>query len=120
VAGVLLVVATVVVVLVVTAPGPLDAARAKYDRLQVGMAPGEVRDVLSDWEHVPSVGCFGAWTEMWEDGVSGASIVVDFNLTGPDLDPEVTNIRFDEGDQSFRAKAERLKGRLAHRLHHGP
>jgi hypothetical protein len=119
-AGLLLAAASLLAVLILTAPGPLDAARAKYDRLQVGMAQGEARDVLSDWQHLFSVGCFPFWTEVWEDRVSGASVVVDFNHSGPDSDAKVTEIRFVEGDQSFRAKVGRLKDRLAGKLHRGP
>jgi hypothetical protein len=114
VAGLLLVTAALVVVLVLTAPGPLDAARAKYQRIKVGMAQEQVDVILSDLSP-GAVMSSGRWQiTWWYDPRSGATISVDRDFAG-----RVTSKEFDEGDQSFRAQVDRLKGRLADRLPRG-
>lgn len=110
-AGVLLA-AVLVAMLLLTAPGPLDAARAKYDRIEVGMSEGEVKEILIDYWPTPAVGNVRFWSMGWYDQRSEATIIVDF-----DVDGRVTDKVFDEGDQSFGARVERFKDRLADRLH---
>jgi hypothetical protein len=110
-----LVASALVAVPFLTAPGPLDAARAKYDRIQAGMTQDEVREILGDrWPDL-GAGSLHWWRSRWYDQRSGATITVVFGY-----DNTVTDKDFDEGDQSFRAKVGRLKNFLADRLHRGP
>jgi hypothetical protein len=118
VAGVLLLVA-LVAVHVLTAPGPLDAARRKYDQIEVGMAEDEVKPILRGWSHEYSWRGMESWEEGWYNPLSGSKIIVNFNKVELDSSPKLTDKQFEEGDQSFRAKVMRLKDRLADKLHHG-
>jgi hypothetical protein len=114
-AGFLRVAAAQVVVLLLTAPGPMDAAKAKYDRIQVGMTQEEVGAIMSERWHLSSFRTGGFSTEEWLDHRSGATIQVTFDSGG-----RLARKEFDAGDQSFRAQVGRLKDRLTERLHHGP
>jgi hypothetical protein len=113
VAGLLLVATALVVASVLTAPGPLDAARAKYQRVKVGMTQGQVEAILSDMSPGAVMSSGRCHTTWWYDSRSGATISVDC------ASGRVTGKDFEEGDQSFRAQVERLKGRLADRLPRG-
>jgi hypothetical protein len=109
--------AALVAVRLLTAPGPLEKARAKYGRIERGMRLGEVMSSLDGWS-VQTMGWMGPGGSArmeWLDPLSGASVWVEF-----DFDGKVTEKDFDEGDQSLRAKVQRFKGRLADRLHRGP
>jgi hypothetical protein len=120
VAGVLLLASGLVVVVVLTAPGPLDAARAKYDRIEAGMTWEEVDAILSGWEQRYTITEGFSTSVGWCDPRSGATIAVGFQGDTFGGRRNVTGKDFLEGDQSFRAKVERLKNRLAKKMHHGP
>jgi hypothetical protein len=120
VAGLLLAAATLFAVLLLTAPGPLDDARAWYGRIQVGMTLEEVETILSGWEqhHWTIAGGSVALTKY--DPQTGATIEVDFASEAEGSEVKVAGKHFRGGDQSFRSRVERLMDRLADRLHHGP
>jgi hypothetical protein len=118
-AGLLLAVAALVY-LILTAPGPMDDARAKYDRIEDGMTTDEVAGILSGWQR-RYVHCEGSSSAIgWYDPRTGVTTAVSFHADSFGTPRKVTGKHFDEGDQSFRAKLERLKGRLADKLHLGP
>jgi hypothetical protein len=111
VAGLLLVAVALGVLLALTAPGPLDVARAKYQRIKVGMTRAQVKAILSDVPPGAVMSSRQLNSTWWYDPRSGATISVDCDSAG-----RVTGMEFEEGDQSFRAQVERLKGRLADKL----
>jgi hypothetical protein len=107
--------AALVAALILTAPGPLDAARAKYDRIQVGMADSEVRAILEGWESWGYVVGGPCIRYRYYDPHAGVRIWVVCDWGG-----KVTDKEFEEGDQSYWTKVERLKSRLTDKLHLGP
>jgi hypothetical protein len=116
-AGFLLVVAVLVAALVLIAPGNLDAARAKYDRIEVGMSEEEVAALLHGWDcWVQGWDSKSGSIETWIDPWTGATITVNYDIRGQ----HVKRKHLDEGDQSFQAQVERVKDRLTHKLHLGP
>jgi hypothetical protein len=118
-AGLLLAGAALVAYPVLTASGPLDAARAKYDRMPLGMNEKGVERFLAGWSLEFSQGGIYDCDASWYDPKSGATISLHYHVGVYD-DFRLTGKHFDEGDQSFRAKVGRLKDRLADKLHHGP
>jgi hypothetical protein len=102
------------VVLVLTAPGPLDAPRAKYARIHAGMRCDEVDPILEGRTPWLDIGSGATW-DVWVDVSTGAKITVHY-----DPDGVVIGKEFDEGGLSFWVKFERFKARLAAKLHHGP
>jgi hypothetical protein len=112
--GLLLVEAALVVALVLTAPGPLDAARGKYRRIKVGMTRTQVIAILGDMSPGAVMSSRRLQSTWWYDPRSGATIAVDCDSAG-----RVIGMDFEEGDQSFRAQVGRLKDRLVGRLPQG-
>jgi hypothetical protein len=115
VAGLLLLVTALIAFLVLPAAGPMDASRERYDRIQVGMTKEEVGAMLSDWRpgsKMPNPYFQETW---WYDPRSGMSIWVYL-----DSDNKVWAKDIQEGDQSFEEQVDRLKDRLADKLHLGP
>jgi hypothetical protein len=119
-AGILLVAAALAVVFLLTAPGPLDAARARYGRIREGMGEDEVQAILKGWVLLDEMGGLSNSTAIWYDPNSGVQVRVHFRYAQLGYDGRITDKDIDEGDQSFRAKVERLRDRLADRLHLGP
>jgi hypothetical protein len=114
VAGLLLLVNVSVSALVLTAQGPMEVARAKYDHIQVCMTRKEVDAIMGGWFPEPITSSGTGYSVDWF-GSDGASIHVFFNWDG-----RVSDKHFDEGDQSFRAKVGRFRDRLTDKLHLGP
>jgi hypothetical protein len=112
--GLLLVATALVVVLVLTAPGPLDVAREKCQRIKVGMTPAQVRAILNDMPPGAVMSSRQLHVTWWYDPRSGATIAVDCDSAG-----RVTGVEFEEGDQSFPAQVGRLKDRLVGKLPQG-
>src|SRR5262249_25517802 len=114
-ASVLLAVVVLVAVLVQTAPGPLDVARAKYDRIEPEMSLKEVHGILRGWWCCSTEKKGWGFTSEWLDyNRSVATIWIYFDPLGC-----VTEKRFDAGDQSRPAQVRRFKDRLANTLHFG-
>jgi hypothetical protein len=94
--------------LTLTAPGPLDTARTRYERIARKMSEGEVRGLLRDWCLGAEMGGLRGHTSLWFDRRSGTSITVDFDSRN-----RVAGKDFYEGDQSRAAQLRRFKERLA-------
>jgi hypothetical protein len=119
-AGLPLAVIVLVAVVVLTAPGPLDDALARYGGIQVGMTVEEVEAILAGWEQHHWTIAGGAVALTKYDPQTGATIEVDFSTETEGSEVKVTGKHFRGSDQSFRSRVERLMDRLADRLHHGP
>jgi hypothetical protein len=106
VAGLLLVAAALAGGAVLRSWEERSPERVKYDRIQMGMTEAEVDAIVGGtklgWSRTHYI-----WLSGWPSEQEDSSITVDFGADG-----RVTDKEFHEGDQSLKARARRLVGRI--------